>query len=99
LRGIGVARWVGYAGLATATSMTIGAFRNVSSVVAPVAALNNNLLPLWLIVLGAALAWPGVTGEDDRGPAHGSSAEPRTDLQTSCITGNTRATDLAIGGP
>jgi hypothetical protein len=38
-----------------AASMTVGAFRNLTSLVAPIAALNNNLLPVFLIGLGAAL--------------------------------------------
>ncbi len=35
--------------------MSVGALRNVTSSVAPIAALNNNLLPLWLIILGATM--------------------------------------------
>jgi hypothetical protein len=34
----------------------IAAFRNVTAVVAPIAALNNYVLPLWLIGLGVVLA-------------------------------------------
>ena len=30
-------------------------FRNVTAVVAPVAAINNYLLPLWMIVFGVVL--------------------------------------------
>jgi hypothetical protein len=48
-------RWLRHVGLFTTLSLTLGAFRNVTSVVAPVAELNNSLLPLWLIALGAAL--------------------------------------------
>lgn len=55
LRGIGLARWLGYLGLLTAFSMTIGAFRNVTSLVDPIAAFNNSLLPLWLVIWGTAL--------------------------------------------
>jgi hypothetical protein len=33
----------------------IGMFRNVSSVVDPIAAMNNYLLPLWMIIFGVAL--------------------------------------------
>ncbi len=54
-RGVGIVRWVGYLGAFTAVSMSVGAFRNVSSLVAPIAEVNNALLPLWLIVLGVAL--------------------------------------------
>jgi hypothetical protein len=32
-------------------------FRNATDVVAPVAALNNYLLPLWMIVFGGGLLW------------------------------------------
>jgi hypothetical protein len=55
LRGVKVWRWTGYAGLFTAVSMMIGAFRNLASWVEPIAALNNTLLGIWLIALGAAL--------------------------------------------
>jgi hypothetical protein len=50
------ARWVGWLGLVTAASGLLGMFRNVISGVAPIAALNNYLLPLFMIVLGVALA-------------------------------------------
>jgi hypothetical protein len=55
LRGTGLPRWVGYLGLFTAASLGVGALRNVTGWVAPIAALNNNLLPLWLITLGATM--------------------------------------------
>ena len=55
LRGVGAWRWTGYAGLFTAASMSVGAFRNLTSWVDPVAAMNNSLLGIWLIALGAAL--------------------------------------------
>jgi len=55
LRGVGAWRWTGYAGLFTGASMTVGAFRNLTSWVDPIAALNNSLLGIWLIALGAAL--------------------------------------------
>lgn len=54
-RGMGVARWVGYLGVFTAVSMSAGAFRNLSSLVAPIGEANNILLPVWLIILGVAL--------------------------------------------
>jgi hypothetical protein len=47
--------WLGWLGIAFAALFLIGAFRNVTSVVQPVADLNNALLPLWMIVLGVAL--------------------------------------------
>jgi len=37
----------------------VGMFRNVTAAVAPVAALNNYLLPAFMIILGGALVrWP-----------------------------------------
>jgi len=37
----------------------LGAFRNVTGVVAPVAEINNYLLPAFMIVLGIGLMrWP-----------------------------------------
>lgn len=33
----------------------VGMFRNVSDIVGPVAALNNYLLPFWMIIFGVAL--------------------------------------------
>jgi hypothetical protein len=53
--GSGFPRWVGYLGLFTAVAGLLGMFRNVSSLVAPVAAVNNYLLPLWMIIFGVAL--------------------------------------------
>jgi uncharacterized protein DUF4386 len=50
------ARWVGWLGLVTAASGFLGMFRNVIGAVAPIAALNNYLLPFFMIVLGVALA-------------------------------------------
>jgi hypothetical protein len=50
------ARWIGWLGLVTAASGFLGMFRNVIGAVAPIAALNNYLLPLFMIVLGVALA-------------------------------------------
>jgi hypothetical protein len=54
-RGAGFPRWMGYLGTAAAAVGLIGMFRNVSAVVAPVASLNNYLLPLWMIVFGSGL--------------------------------------------
>ena len=48
-------RWVAVVGLAVACAGFVGMFRNVSAVVAPVAAINNYLLPLWMIVFGVVL--------------------------------------------
>jgi hypothetical protein len=48
-------RWVGYIGILTAIAGLIGMFRNVTVLVAPIAAVNNYLLPLWMIIFGVAL--------------------------------------------
>ena len=49
-------RWIGWLGVVTAASGLLGMFRNVTGAVAPIAALNNYLLPVFMIVLGVALA-------------------------------------------
>lgn len=54
-RGSGFPRWVGWLGVLTAVAGLIGMFRNVTHAVAPVSAVNNYLLPLWMIVFGVAL--------------------------------------------
>jgi len=54
-KGSAFPRWVGYLGIFTAAAGLIGMFRNVTSVVAPIAAVNNYLLPLWMIIFGVAL--------------------------------------------
>jgi hypothetical protein len=48
-------RWMGYFGVVTAVAGLVGMFRNVTDVVAPVASMNNYLLPLWMIVFGGGL--------------------------------------------
>jgi hypothetical protein len=48
-------RRVGYAGLVVGAIGLIAGFRNVTPAVAPIADVNNYLLPLWLIVLGVVL--------------------------------------------
>jgi hypothetical protein len=50
------ARWIGWLGLATAALGLLGMFRNITGAVAPIAALNNYLLPVFMIILGVALA-------------------------------------------
>jgi hypothetical protein len=50
-------RWVGWAGVAFASLFLVGALRNAWPSVQPVADVNNALLPLWMIVLGAFLLW------------------------------------------
>lgn len=57
-------RWVGWVGVATAALGLVGMFRNVSSVVAPIAAVNNYLLPAFMIILGIALVrWPAIDAD------------------------------------
>ena len=48
-------RWIGYAGMVTAIAGMIGMFRNVTTLAAPFAEVNNYLLPLWMIIFGVAL--------------------------------------------
>jgi hypothetical protein len=49
--------WLGWCGVAFALSFAVGALRNVSASVQPVADINNYLLPLWMIVLGVSFIW------------------------------------------
>jgi hypothetical protein len=55
LRSGAAPRWVALAGLAVAGAGFVGLFRNITVGVAPVAAVNNYLLPLWMIVFGVVL--------------------------------------------
>lgn len=48
-------RWLAVIGLATGVLGWIGMFRNLTPAVAPIAAVNNYLLPLWMIALGVIL--------------------------------------------
>ncbi len=64
-RGSGFPRWIGYAGVVTAVAGMIGMFRNVTDVVDPIAAVNNYLLPLWMIIFGVALVRQRHTSPDD----------------------------------
>ena len=49
------APWIGWVGMITGIAGLVGMFRNVTTAVAPVAAVNNYLLPLFMIILGVAL--------------------------------------------
>ncbi len=49
-------RWLICAGVAASALGWIAMLRNMTSVVAPVAALNNGVLPLWMLTLGVTLA-------------------------------------------
>ena len=54
-------KWIGWFGVGTVAFGFIGMFRNVTGAVAPIAELNNYLLPAFMIVLGVALVrWPAV---------------------------------------
>ena len=47
--------WLALAGILTGVLGWVGMFRNLTSAVAPVAAVNNYLLPLWMIAFGVVL--------------------------------------------
>lgn len=51
-------RRFGMIGLAAAAVVAVAALRNLTPVVAPIAALNNVTLPLWMIALGTAFIRP-----------------------------------------
>jgi drug/metabolite transporter (DMT)-like permease len=55
LRSHATRSWIAGVGLLTGVAGLVGMFRNVTAVVAPVAAVNNYLLPLGMIVLGVVL--------------------------------------------
>lgn len=55
LRSRATPTWVGILGLVTAAAGFVGMFRNITGVVAPVAAINNYLLPVWMIMFGVVL--------------------------------------------
>ena len=49
-------RWLAFAGVAASTLGWIAMLRNLTQLVAPVATLNNIVLPLWMLTLGLVLA-------------------------------------------
>ena len=55
LRGEIFPRWMGWFGVASGVLGWIAMWRNVSAAVAPAAALDNAVLPLWMIVFGIGL--------------------------------------------
>ena len=62
-----VPRLVAVLGMVTALAGLAGMFRNVTHAVAPVAAVNNYLLPLWMIVFGVVLVrWREAPGTEER---------------------------------
>jgi uncharacterized protein YndB with AHSA1/START domain len=54
LRARAAPRWIAAVGLITGAAGLVGMFRNLTGAVAPVAAVNNYLLPLGMILLGIA---------------------------------------------
>ncbi len=61
LQGASRHKWIGWFGVGTAVLGFVGMFRNVTGAVAPVAALNNYLLPAFMITFGVVLVrWPAV---------------------------------------
>ncbi|MFL5463204.1 MAG: DUF4386 family protein [Gemmatimonadaceae bacterium] len=67
-RGARFPRWVGYLGILTAVAGLVGMFRNATSLVDPLAAANNYLLPLWMIIFGVSLLRyrPGIPDIESR---------------------------------
>jgi hypothetical protein len=55
LRASSAQRWFGIAGIVAGLIGWVAMFRNVTSVVAPIASLDNSVLPLWLITLGIVM--------------------------------------------
>jgi len=53
--GSGFRRWIGWFGIVTAIAGLVGMFRNASPIVAPIAEVNNYLLPIWMIIFGVSL--------------------------------------------
>ena len=59
-------KWIGWVGVGTAASGLVGMFRNLTGAVAPIATVNNVLLPAFMIILGVALVrWPVVAESAD----------------------------------
>jgi hypothetical protein len=59
LRSRAIPAWLAAVGLVVAGVGFVGMLRNVTVAVAPVAAMNNYLLPLWMIAFGVVLLrWP-----------------------------------------
>lgn len=72
-------KWLGWAGVGCALLFLVGAWRNVTPAVQIVADINNSLLPLWMIVLGAGL-WRSAKCRDAAGtPALAIGPLPRPD--------------------
>ena len=54
-------RWLAFSGVAASALGWIAMLRNLTPLVVPVAALNNIVLPLWMLTLGLALVAHGRT--------------------------------------
>jgi hypothetical protein len=72
-RGAILPRWVAGLGLAAGTVGWIAMWRNVTEVVAPIAALNNAILPLWMVVFGVGLL---TVGSSSKGICFGGNRVP-----------------------
>jgi hypothetical protein len=74
-------KWFGWSGVVFSFLFLVGAFRNVTNAVQVVADINNGLLPLWMIVMGAALIWfsrrPGPIGEAEESASAGAPKAAR----------------------
>jgi Domain of unknown function (DUF4386) len=75
-RGKILPRWVAVLGLSCGTLGWIAMWRNVTDLVAPVAALDNAVLPVWMIVFGVGLCVVGDRGAQTR-PSTTAEAKPR----------------------
>lgn len=52
-------RWLATAGVVVSVVGWVAMLRNITDVVAPVAEVNNSVLPAWMLVLGLVMVWPG----------------------------------------
>lgn len=71
LRELRFPKWLGWTGIIFSLLFMVGAFRNVEGAVMIVSKINNSLLPLWMIVLGAALVWYSRRGDSASGHTAG----------------------------
>jgi len=70
-------KWLGWSGLVFSLLFLVGACRNVATAVQFIADINNGLLPLWMIVLGAALVWYSRYPDPAGDGRHGAAGEVR----------------------
>ena len=69
-------RWLAFSGVAASTLGWIAMLRNVTPLVAPIATLNNVLLPVWMLTLGLALAVSSRPAITLRRPEDARNAKP-----------------------